>query len=232
MRRRRVLSLTAGGLSIALAGCFGGDDEGDDDDNDENVNETTDDEDDGSGTAPFGGRVEGTSQGGVLALGESTESDARENGFDLPAAEEGDDPVVFEATVDGDGQWEASDVGFEPIPVTDPIEGEIEVELPDGLAGELDPEGERMTATGDLVATVTTGDDELGTIDFEIDATTGESGELAGDADFEADPARVTLVDNEFEVEESGSILIDQFAGLPTESGENWFELELTLEEA
>jgi len=241
MKRRRAVSLTASSLAFALAGCLGDDSDDSGDPSDDGTDNRTDgqgpqdddqpDESDGA-DAPFGGGVEGISQGGYLALGASSESDARSNGFSLPAQSRGEDPIVVTATTAADGTWESTEVAFKSIPIDDPIEGEIQVGLPGGLSGELDPEQGRMTATGELVATVTAGGDELGEIRFRIDATTGESGALTGAAAFDGEPASVTLVDNEFAVEESGNPIIDGFAGLPSEVGENWFELELDLSSA
>lgn len=226
MNRRRILSLTASGFGAALAGCLGG---GDDDSDGPSADDT---DQNGDPESPFGGRFQATSQGGFFALGESTESEARANGYGLPAAEDGQQPVVVTADVSGDGSWESTAVDFRAIPIEDPIEGEITVTLPEGLSGEIDPEDGRMTASGELVATIVANDEELATISLDVAATTGDSGELSGSAAFDQEPARVTLVDNEFAVEESGNPLIDNFVGLPTPAGENWFELELTVAEA
>jgi len=220
MKRRRLVSVTAGSIAVALAGCLG--DGGDD-------QEETGNDGDGT-TAPFGGTVAATSQGGYLALDADTREDAMADGFPLPAAEAGDDPIVVTASVGADGTWESTGVDFRPIPIEQPVDGRIEVDVPDGLAGDLDPEAGVMTVTGELVATVAGSDgSELGTLSVTIDATTGESGALTGSASFDTEPARVRLVDNEFAVEGSDNPLINSFVGLPSESGQNWFELELAL---
>jgi hypothetical protein len=237
MKRRRVVSLTGSALALALAGCLGGDDDQSGDENATDGNDTTSDDGDDAtdengddSGAPFGGAVEATSQGGYLALAADSRADATANGFPLPAAAEGDDPIVVTASVDGDGSWESTAVDFRPIPIEEPVEGQINVDVPDGLSGDLDPEAGLMTVAGELVATVTSGDgDELGELSVQIDATTGESGALTGSASFDTEPARVTLVDNEFAVEGSDNPLINSFVGLPSESGQNWFELELAL---
>lgn len=253
MKRRRVLATTGSSLGIVVAGCLGGGSGDDDDDEeadepaensstdesddqtDESGEDESDDEtgesNDGEGDnegAPFGGVVEATSQGGYLAIGEELETEARSNGFALPS-QSGGNPITISADVDADGNWDSNSIDFEPIPIDDPLEGEIAVEIPNGLSGTLDPDAERMTATGDLVATIRSDGDEIGTIEFTIDATTGESGALSGSAAFDADPASVMLVDNEFEVGESGNLVIDSFASLPAEAGKNWFELDLRL---
>jgi hypothetical protein len=235
MKRRRAVSLTATSLAVALAGCLGG---GDDDQSDDE-NATDDGSDDTTGEngtdseAPFGGTVEATSQGGYLALAQDSRADATANGFPLPAAEEGDDPIVVTANVDANGEWESTGVNFRPIPIEDQIDGQIEISVPDGLSGNLDPEAGQMTVAGELVATIVGANgDEIASLSVQIDATTGESGALTGSASFDTDPARVTLVDNEFAVESSGNALIDGAVGLPSEAGENWFELELELSSA
>jgi len=226
MNRRRLLSLAVGGLGVGLAGCLGGGDDDSDGPNEDDTDES------GGANAPFDGAFEATSQGGFFALGEPTEADARANGFGLPAAEDGQQPAVVTADVSADGRWESTEVDFRAIPIEDPVEGEIRVTLPEGLSGEVDPGGGRMTASGELVATIVANDDDLATVSLDVEATTGDSGELSGSAAFDQEPARLTLVDNAFAVEESGNPLIDNFVGLPTPAGENWFELELTVAEA
>lgn len=237
MKRRRAVSLAASSLAAALAGCLGGgsgdsDDagEGQDDQKDEQQGNDNGEGESGDGDqTAFVGDIEGVSQGGYLALGASSESEAEANGFSLPAAEAGDDPIIVSATVLEDGRWESTEIDFKTIPVEEPIEGEIQVGVPAGLSGELDPEAESMTARGELVATLRTDGETLGEVSFQLDATTGDSGALTGSATFDEQSARATLVDNEFTVSESGNLLVDGAVGLPTAAGENWFELALEL---
>lgn len=168
-----------------------------------------------------------TSRGGFTSFTESSESAARENtGVEYPSAEEGT-PIEIGGTIDGNS-WTASseNISFPAMTTEDGIE--VTVRAPDGLEGTIDRESGEMTATGQLEVEVGDGN----TFTFELDATTGESGALSGEANFDGDSSTATLVDNQFIVpEKTGDALVNQQLGLPTDTpGENWFELELGLE--
>lgn len=163
------------------------------------------------------------SQGGYVAFSEETESEAIEGGTAFPAADEGDQPIVIEATVE-DGEWESTSITFPPLPVTDDLDAEVEAV--DGLEGEIDPETGEMTAEGTFEVTI-----QDATFTFESQQVTSESNELRGEAAFEDDSGSVTLVDNEFVVEdETENEVINRVLELPAEEpGENWFRLELDI---
>lgn len=155
--------------------------------------------------------------GGYIAFDESTRADAQEEGVTFP---EGD--VVIDGSVE-DGEWESTDVSFA---VLDAGLAQAEVEAPSGLRGTFDYENERMTTEGELEVTVA-GE----TFNFEIAATTDESGDLSGGATFDPDGGTASLVDNEYVVEEETGGLVDSVLGLPVEEpGRCWLELPLALE--
>lgn len=262
MERRRVLALTGGSLSLAIAGCvdaLGGEDEGTDDgdagdeDQDPADEETSDDTEsaeteDGSDetteveedsdddeadpadeltdeTFEFGDSFVATSQGGFIAFDEA-ESEAEAEGVPIPVAAAGDDPISIEADI-ADGTWEATDVQF---PALEPVDGlEAEVAIPDGLSGEIDPEAGLFTIDGHFEITVT---DEAD-FEFGFEATTGDSGALTGSFDTSTTPATITVVDNEFIVDdETGEGIIDTALPLPTtEEGANWIKITMHVDD-
>lgn len=167
------------------------------------------------------------SQGGFISFAEDGEDQAIEEGLAFPVQGDDDSHIRIVGTID-DGTWESEQTVF-PTLVTD-SGVEAEVSAPDGLSGEIDKETGEMTATGELEVAV--GGDPDTTFSFEIDTTTGDSGALSGDGSFSDDSGSATLVDNEFLVDDTtGDTIIDSQLELPvTESGTNWFELELDVE--
>jgi hypothetical protein len=168
-----------------------------------------------------------TSRGGFTSFTESSASAARENtGVTYPAADEGT-PIEIGATINGN-TWTASsgNISFPTMTTSDGIE--VNVRAPNGLEGTIDRESGEMTATGQLEVEV--GDGNI--FSFELDATTADSGEMSGEANFDGDSSTVTLVDNKFTIpEKTDDPLINNQLGLPTKTpGENWFELQLGLE--
>ena len=155
--------------------------------------------------------------GGFIAFDEDSRATAEEEGVAFPAGE-----VVIEGAV-SEGAWESTNVSFA---VLDAGVAEAEVEAPSGLAGRFDYENELMTVEGTLDVT-TAGD----TFSFEIAATTGDSGELSGDASFEPEGGTALLVDNEYVVEDETGGLVDSVLGLPVEEpGRCWLELPLSFD--
>jgi hypothetical protein len=69
------------------------------------------------------------------------------------------------------------------------------------------------------------------TFEFELDATTGESGALTGSADFDDEGGSATLVDNQYTIPEAtGDAIIDNALSLPAdEAGKNWFQMNVNL---
>lgn len=162
---------------------------------------------------------EAVSTDGFISFDEDNETDARDEGLDFP-----EDGVEIEGVVEN-GQWESTYVDFEPLDA--PAGLTAEVEAIDGLSGTLDREEEVMTVEGELEVDVD-GD----TFQFEIAPTTGESGALSGNADFDGDEASVTVVDNEYIVDdEMGNAILDGALGLPLEEpGLAWLEIPLEIE--
>ncbi len=144
----------------------------------------------------------------------------------------GDNPIQMVGEVDEDaGTWEATDVEFPDLYV--PSANLIaDVEAPD-LGGEYDPENGVMTVEGEMDVDVLESDAEL---NFEIAATTEESGALSGEMDVDEEGGTAVFVDNEYVItEESGSPIIDAALGIDEDGsadteGQNWMQLEMELE--
>ena len=162
-----------------------------------------------------------SSQGGYIAFSEGSQDDAVAGGTVFPDEDE-DEQIEIEATVE-DGEWEATATTFPPLPVTDDLYAEV---VASDLAGEIDPETGEMTVRGEFEVTI-----QDASFTFESEQTTGESNALSGEADFDSEPATVTLVDNEFTVEdETENEVVNRVLELPaTDEGENWFQLELAI---
>lgn len=162
-----------------------------------------------------------SSQGGYVTFSEGSQDDAVASGTPFPGEDE-DEQIAIEATVE-DGEWEATSTTFPPLPVTDDLDAEVEAS---NLRGEIDPETGEMTVRGEFEVTI-----RSASFTFESEQTTEESNALSGEADFDSEPATVTLVDNEFTVEdETDNEVVNRVLELPaTEEGENWFQLELVV---
>lgn len=165
------------------------------------------------------------SQGGYVSFSQDSEATAEEEGTPFPALEDRE-PIQIEAEVSEDGTWESQNLTFPALAVNEDPRLEAEVEVIDGLEGEIDPETGVMTAEGEFRVTI-----QDASFTYQSVQTTRESGELSGTADFSGDSAEVTLVDNEFPVDErSGSSTIDSFLDLPAdEPGENWLVLHMDV---
>ncbi|ARS89633.1 BGTF surface domain-containing protein [Natrarchaeobaculum aegyptiacum] len=179
-----------------------------------------------------GGSFEATNThqeyGGSIAIGAESEGDFQDEGLEF-SNDEGDH-IAIEAEIDDDGTWESTDVQFPEI--DHDLADEVIAETPDGLAGEIDVENDEMTIEEGLFeVSVETllGDGEF---EFEASPTSGSSGALEGEADFDSESGTAVLVDNEYTVEDtSGDGTIDDALGLPSENaGENWMELPLEFE--
>ncbi len=152
-----------------------------------------------------------------------------ENTEDWPT---GESPIQIVGEVDeDDGTWQATDVEFPDlyVPSADLI---ADVEAPD-LGGEYDPESGVMTVAGQMDVDVIDSDAEL---EFEIDATTEDSGALTGEMDVDDEGGSAVFVDNEYVItEESGSPIIDAALGIDEDGsadteGQNWLQLEMELD--
>lgn len=247
MKRRTLLAVAGTTTVPLLAGCLGGDEDDEQDgsetDGGDNVNDTdaegnqneTDGGGDESDTDENGGQngaqplfsesFSATSRGGFLAIDEAVEgrAEAQNAGFVLPS---GEDILTLEAEVAEDGSWESTEAAFPTVEITNPIRTDVRLELPDGLSGTIATD--RMTATGTIQVVIEELDAQFS---FEFDATSGESGALQGETNFEEEPLTATLVDNEFTIDEgTGNFLVDGQLGLPAEEpGTNWFEISVEL---
>ncbi|WP_245724184.1 carboxypeptidase regulatory-like domain-containing protein [Natronorubrum texcoconense] len=169
------------------------------------------------------------SQGGFISFAEDTDREgALEAGLEFPAQGEDDEHIQIVATIDDDGSWESTSTSFPNLVTDSGIEAEIDA--PDGLEGTIDDETGEMTIEGALDVAIEGDDDRQFT--FEIATTTGESGSLSGAEAADEDGGAVTVVDNEFLVDDTtGDSIIDSELDLPaTDEGTNWFELELETE--
>ncbi|SEH13167.1 Carboxypeptidase regulatory-like domain-containing protein [Natronorubrum sediminis] len=197
--------------------------ESDEGDDGEDENETDEESPENQRVAEFSA----VSQDGFVAFDESSQSDAESEGVSFPAEDDGETPIELDGAVYGDGTWESTDVSF---PTLDAGAADADVEARNGLHGEFDEDADEMTVEGEL--TVLVDGDEDRSFSFDIDGTTGDSGELSGSGDFDDSAASASLVDNEFLVEDTtGDTVIDSALGLPsTNEGDNWFDLALDLE--
>ncbi len=163
------------------------------------------------------------SAGGFLSL----EGESREEALEaqlsqpLPPREAESEPIQIEAQID-DGRWESVDVVFPSISITGIS---VDVDAPEGLEGDIDPDAGLLTFEGSLRFDIGPGETTA-----EVAATTGESGALEGTADFDADPPTATLVDNESIAEPFGVEQVDNQLGLPLDPGDLWMELDVTFE--
>jgi hypothetical protein len=166
------------------------------------------------------------SQGGYVSFSEETESDA-EGGTPFPALEDGQEPIQIQGEVNPeDGTWESQNLTFPTLTVSEDLDLQAEIETVDGLEGEINPEEGVFTAEGEFRVTISGS-----SFTYQSTQTTAESGDLSGSADFSGGSGEVTLVDNEFTVDEqSDSPTINNFLELPAdEPGENWIVLRLDV---
>jgi hypothetical protein len=217
MERRTALGLLGGSLTVALAGCLGGDGGNGGGDG-------------GDGQVVSGSFRAESREGGIVAFGTSSEEEFRETDLNLPPSEDIPDPVSVEAELNDDGTWESTTLNFPPIDVVPGITPEIAA--PNGFSGDYDEEEGRMTVEGGIEATVENNEGEELTLEFPLNATTGTSGELSGSFEVQDGTVVATVVDNESIVEDTfGNEFVDERLGLPGEfEGDNWFELTLEIE--
>jgi len=187
------------------------------------------------------------STGGWAWFGEPNEEAARADALELPPERESSkaaDPVVLIGEYDeAAGAWESIEVDFPMLEDRLPSDSGIEVEVVDGLTGELNVEAESLTASGSLKFSIVgfEGEAEDLSFTFPLHATTEGSGELEGDFEVRNSEGTITLVDNQTTVRDRFfSAVCDSFINpLPgsrgssctAEPGNNWFELTMDVEE-
>lgn len=195
-------------------------------------------------------------EGFIVIDGDSADDDPIEFGGDDI---EGD--VEIDGLVYADNTWQSTRVDFPDLdpaallegadvdlPIDpDDIEGDIEVHV-EPIDGVYDAEEGLMTAEP-ISLTIDVDLTALGAVDIELevdaeaDLTTGESGEMEGDADNLAGDgdgdASATLVGNEFALEATGETIdpplmdpidIDEELGLPSPEGRNYLQITLDME--
>lgn len=176
------------------------------------------------------------STGGFITLGQETEQQARNEALTFPPTENVPEPLVIEGEVFADDSWESTSVEFPGLDITELLPQEfqafdisVSIAAPDGYGGTLDREASTMTFEGALRLDL---EIEGDTVDIaaELDATTGQSGELSGEYGLDEQPPTATVVENEYVIDdETGSGLIDDFLGLPAEDP-IWMELRLEFD--
>lgn len=164
------------------------------------------------------GDLEAVATGGFLTINADSEQQARQTRqarVEIP-----DGGLRITATVDGNS-WESTEIETTSTGGSSPS---VRLTAPEGLSGRIDIENETLTVEGTIV--IETASEPL---EFDISATTGGSGALAGSADFGPDDGSATVVDNSFTVPATGTTGIDEALDLPTDPGQSWFELSLDL---
>lgn len=224
MQRRTALSLLGGSLTVALAGCLGGD-------GDSGGDNSSDGGNGGGGGEGITDSFSAESQsGGLVWFGSANEEDFRSSDLNLPPSEDIESPVEMEGQINDDGTWESNSLNFPPIDVVPGIEPQIEA--PNGFSGEYNEEEGLWTVEGKIRATVEENDGSELSLEFPLNATTKSSGELEGSFEMQNGTVLTTIVDNESVVNDTfGDDFIDERLNLPGEfEGQNWFELTLELE--
>lgn len=162
-----------------------------------------------------------TSTNGFVAFGFDTEATAEQEGIDLP-----EEIQITGEVGEQRNTWESVDTSF---PTFQASGLNVAIEAPNGLGGEINLDENHFTMEGQLRVTVA----GEAPFEYEIAATSGESGALTGRAlfDTEAGGGTMTVVDNEFVVDdETGNSVVDSALSLPsTEPGTNWLELEFDV---
>ena len=163
------------------------------------------------------GDFEAVATGGFLTVRADSEQQARQTRRGSVEIPEGG--LQITAVVDGD-RWESTDIESSS---PDDSSAPVSLTAPDGLSGQIDIENDTLTVEGTIM--LETASEPL---EFDISATTGESGSLTGSADLGPDGGSATVVDNTFSIPATESA-IDDGLGLPTEAGQSWLELEFDL---
>jgi hypothetical protein len=176
---------------------------------------------------------------GIVWFGEPEKDQALEDALQLPPQEDAPDPVVVIGEVNDDGTWQSSTIDFPPLrglPGLGDTVPRVETPNEPGFEGEINlTEGEeRWTVEGQLRVVIPQEEEDL-TLQFPLNATTEQSGDLSGEFDRTGSEASVTIVDNATPVNTStGDDIIDGLLGLDGpagESGNNWFRLTLDIEQ-
>ena len=185
---------------------------------------------------------------GFIAINETGSSP--DTKFDLPGPTEVSDPVEIQGEIYEDGTWESTSVQFPNISIPDRLLEQAGLPTSIDITVIINPvnrpytgtisrvEGEEvMTLTGSIEITVDISLIDIDPITVTISPTTEQSNKLQGqildnqDSDFQGTDAALTLVDNEFTIDDtSGNSSIDDALGLPaTTPGTNWFQLNADM---
>lgn len=192
--------------------------------------------------------------GGLLAVSESSVTDAYNNGIELPGSET-EPTFELTANVYSDGTWESTNVNFADVPIEELI-GEdqldqyssllgkdlsqipVEIRVPNGLTGNIQYGDQTHLLELDGTVELYVGFSEVLTNEPDLThqinltgTTTEQSGVLIGEADFSTEPGTARIVNNVFEIPATnrslfdGLVNVDDELGLPSESGESWLEM-------
>ena len=185
-----------------------------------------------------------TATDGFLAI-DADSADASGDGTRLPlAGSDVDGQFVIEGEINPDGTWESTSTTLPSFSETRDsgnfIVGDITVSvnyfLDGSMTGTIDRAGNAMTGTMPLRIDLEVSDFPGGPAGDTIPAdanslTTGSSGSMTGSASgLNTDSGSATLVDNQFTMPGTGTDLVDEVFGLPSQSsGRNWMELQFDM---
>lgn len=140
------------------------------------------------------GEFTGRSTGGYVGFFRESREAAMNNGTQIPASEDAEEAFTLDGVLYDDGTWESPDP---QLPTLDATRTTFDPEILDGLSGEFDEEEGFMTAEG----RIRVADAQDRSVEFDLAATTGESGELTGNFELDGTTVVATLVDNEYEID-------------------------------
>jgi hypothetical protein len=147
----------------------------------------------------------------------------------LPQPDEVEQPIAINGEIYADGTVRTTEITFPTLgeeqlglPVT------VDIEAPEPFEGEIDREQGELYISGTLTITV------LNEVNISVSAnlTSGQSNGLTGEtAGLDTESATVTLVNNEYVIDETTGTIADSVLGLPSpEPGRNWFSLTLDMD--
>jgi uncharacterized membrane protein len=147
----------------------------------------------------------------------------------LPTPEEVDQPIAINGEIYADGTVRTTKISFPTLgeeqlglPVT------VDIEAPEPFEGEIDREEGQLYLNGTLTITV------LNQVNISVSAnlTSGQSNGLTGETSgLDTGSATVTLVNNEYIIDETTGTIADSVLDLPSpEPGRNWFSLTLDMD--
>jgi hypothetical protein len=167
-----------------------------------------------------------TGTGGFVEVNSDNPNDPT---IPLPTPEEVDQPITINGEIYADGTVRTTEVSFPTLgqeqlglPLT------VDIEAPEPFEGEIDRAEGQLYLNGSLTITVLDGVE----ISVSANLTSGQSNSLIGSASgLATDSANVTLVNNEYVIDETTGTVADSVFRFPSpEPGRNWFSLTLDME--